>query len=472
MYRAPHLLRQWTVCFPDEEERLFLRFHSNQNHLQVRWGTAFLLVAWISFGIGDVIGFPSLLAELSAIRFGLVAPVLGWQCWGLFRRSKGLRRRIPRYLPAVPAALNLGLLLMMGRAYGEDPQRALQLFWPLLIGLRLLQYSLLGLRCRTSTALGLAGLILILIAGLVGHMESGTLITILVQLAAANLLGILVSARLEVGERREFRFRRRYRQSIRASCKGRSAVQETCGRSGTECVRVHAAAASEGICTTKPAEVFEEKERFLFAAYHDLQQPLSVIGLYVRAARNKLKSNQDASLHGDLAIIEGAGQDIAEMFKGVRDVLTVGNTGPALEPVDLAALLEEIDRELRDRAERKGLALCLFLRPCDRRWIWSDRALLKRALSNLVSNAVAYTERGRVTVHVVDLGGRVRIDVEDTGIGIPEAFHARIFDDYFRIGTPGGSGKPGLGLGLAIVRRIARALPSMCWRIWRSGTEG
>jgi CheY-like chemotaxis protein len=89
----------------------------------------------------------------------------------------------------------------------------------------------------------------------------------------------------------------------------------------------------------------------------------------------------------------------------------------------------------------------------------SNRILLKRALSNLVSNAIKYTERGGVVLGAVGLSSRVRIDVWDTGLGIPAAFQSRIFDEYFQVANPAGERKKGLGLGLAIVRRIERNLP-------------
>jgi CheY-like chemotaxis protein len=198
-----------------------------------------------------------------------------------------------------------------------------------------------------------------------------------------------------------------------------------------------------------------EKERFLSAAYHDLQQPLSTIGLYARLAKSKL--GDDAG--GELGVIENAATDIALMFKGVRDIWEIGRVAPGIEAVDLAAVFDEIERELRERADLKGLAFRVRPPAQAAAWVRSDRTLLKRALSNLVRNAIKYTEHGGVLVGAVSFGSRVRIDVWDTGIGIPLLLQERIFEEYFQIGNAHGGPKQGLGLGLAIVRRIERNLP-------------
>jgi CheY-like chemotaxis protein len=122
-------------------------------------------------------------------------------------------------------------------------------------------------------------------------------------------------------------------------------------------------------------------------------------------------------------------------------------------------MFDEIARELGERALRKGLVLRVNKRRRPPLFALSDRTLLKRALSNLVGNAIKYTECGGVILGAVSLQSSIRIDVRDTGIGIPEEFQARIFDEYFRIENSGRDRRRGLGLGLSIVRRIEESLP-------------
>ena len=207
------------------------------------------------------------------------------------------------------------------------------------------------------------------------------------------------------------------------------------------------------------ASLTEERERFLSAAYHDLQQPLSIIGLYSRLAQSKLDHDGMSSLRNDLLIIENAAQDIGAMFRGVRDVWELGRVPPTIETVDLGELLNEIARELSCFAQRKALSFRVrrsTAHPCR---VQTDRTQLKRALSNLAANAIKYTPEGGVLIGAVRLRSKVRIDVWDTGVGIPEEFQRCIFDEHVRLRQPGDSHCHGLGLGLSIVRQIASNLP-------------
>jgi CheY-like chemotaxis protein len=91
-------------------------------------------------------------------------------------------------------------------------------------------------------------------------------------------------------------------------------------------------------------------------------------------------------------------------------------------------------------------------------WIRSDFILLERILMNLVSNAVRYTAHGGIVVGCRRHGGRLRIDVCDSGPGIPEEQQGNIFREYYQLGAAGPDRRGGLGLGLAIVDRLGRLL--------------
>jgi CheY-like chemotaxis protein len=105
--------------------------------------------------------------------------------------------------------------------------------------------------------------------------------------------------------------------------------------------------------------------------------------------------------------------------------------------------------------ERKGIVLRLL--PCSLT-VQSDPVLLERVLRNLVSNAVRYTGKGRVLIGCRRAGDRVRIEVWDTGCGIPADQQDLIFQEFYQIGNPERDRTRGLGLGLAIVRRLTRIL--------------
>jgi CheY-like chemotaxis protein/anti-sigma regulatory factor (Ser/Thr protein kinase) len=102
----------------------------------------------------------------------------------------------------------------------------------------------------------------------------------------------------------------------------------------------------------------------------------------------------------------------------------------------------------------------------------SDPALLKRAVCNLACNAIKYTERGGLVIGAVRAGRFVRIIVRDTGVGISPIWQGRVFDEFFRVDDPVRTRQPGLGLGLAIVRRIQEALPDHQFRLWSRDGRG
>ena len=116
--------------------------------------------------------------------------------------------------------------------------------------------------------------------------------------------------------------------------------------------------------------------------------------------------------------------------------------------------MRQLEVEFAPLAREKGLELDFV--PCSLA-VRSDRRLLRRLLQNLVSNAIKYTPKGRVLVGCRRRGGKLRIDVYDTGLGIPQSKQRAIFQEFHRL-DQGAKVARGLGLGLSIVERIARVL--------------
>ncbi len=199
------------------------------------------------------------------------------------------------------------------------------------------------------------------------------------------------------------------------------------------------------------------KSQFLAAASHDLRQPLHALGLF------------SASLHG-LVLDERAQQAVAsiqtnidaleDLFNVILDVsrLDAGVVEARLAPQPLQPLLDKVVRQLQPLADAKGLALAAV--PTEA-WALTDLTLLQRVLGNLVSNALRYTERGGVLLAVrrdVDDAGELgwRIECRDSGVGIAVADQSRVFDEFVQLHNPQRDRRQGLGLGLAIARRIGR----------------
>ncbi|MCX7108997.1 MAG: ATP-binding protein [Proteobacteria bacterium] len=444
--------------FQPQEERLFCQFYADKAYPKARFGIIFGFFAWISFGFWDGVGFPRLLPELAAIRFGLVAPVIGGLGWFIVCRPKRFKSAMQGFLFPAPAAAALGLFMMMTLAQGEDSNKAFQQYWPAFSALYFFAYAFLGMRLIPATIIGLAGIGLVCVAG----CRSGVLNTAfgiaLLQLTILNVLGMIICARMEIQERTLFRLRQHHHRLSRTAREERLNAQAARDETQLENIRAEAALMLAQSERVKLGEAIAEKERFLSAAYHDLQQPLSTIGLYARIAKNKLDKSPGMAVQPDLDVIENAAHDIALMFEDVRDAWEVGGTKPNLEAIDLYPMMDEIERELREWAGQKGLVFRVRKSPRLALWVRSDRTLLKRALSNLVGNAIRYTETGGVVLGAVPLPSSVRMDVWDTGVGIPVEFQSLIFEEYFQVRHSTADPKRGLGLGLSIVKRIEKKL--------------
>jgi Na+/proline symporter/signal transduction histidine kinase/CheY-like chemotaxis protein len=194
------------------------------------------------------------------------------------------------------------------------------------------------------------------------------------------------------------------------------------------------------------------KTKFLAAASHDILQPLNAARLYVtslieRGGKDdrRLVDNIDASLEAVEEIL-GALLDMSR--------LDTGALRPDFANFRVDELFRQIELEFSPLATSKGLTLTFV--PCAL-VIRSDRRLLRRLIQNLVSNAIKYTPQGSVLVGCRRRGDDLRIDVYDTGVGIPQSKWRDIFVEFHRL-DQGARIARGLGLGLSIVERVARVL--------------
>jgi Na+/proline symporter/signal transduction histidine kinase len=195
------------------------------------------------------------------------------------------------------------------------------------------------------------------------------------------------------------------------------------------------------------------KTKFLAAASHDILQPLNAARLYVTSLIERQRGKQDGDLVHN---IDASLEAVEEIFGALLDMsrLDTGAMRPELSSFRIADLLRQIEVEFAPLARGKGLDLVFVPSSLTVR---SDRRLLRRVLQNLVSNAVKYTPDGRVVVGCRRRGDSVRVDVFDTGVGIPKSKQRDIFIEFHRL-DQGARIARGVGLGLSIVERIARVL--------------
>ena len=198
----------------------------------------------------------------------------------------------------------------------------------------------------------------------------------------------------------------------------------------------------------------QAKSRFLAAASHDLRQPLQTLallqGLLARAVEGERERKLVARIGETLGAMTGmlnALLDINQIEAGVVRAEIV------LFPVN--DLLVKLRDELAYQAEAKSLALRMV--PCSLS-IYSDPHILEQMIRNLLANALKYTKSGKILLGCRRRDGRLRIEVWDTGIGIPDAEIQAIFDEYHQVGNEARERSLGLGLGLSIVRRLGNLL--------------
>ena len=197
------------------------------------------------------------------------------------------------------------------------------------------------------------------------------------------------------------------------------------------------------------------KTRFLAAASHDLLQPLNAARLSISALVDMPVDDEASRIAGQ---VDRGLQTIEDIIKTLLDIskLDAGIVYPVLESVALPELFADLAQSFGPNAEIKGLRLAVRCHPDLH--VETDARLLKRVIQNLVSNAVRYTDQGGILIAARKRNGECAIDVVDSGIGIPPAEQPFIFDEFYRGRQPNGTADVGLGLGLAIVRRMADTL--------------
>ena len=197
-----------------------------------------------------------------------------------------------------------------------------------------------------------------------------------------------------------------------------------------------------------------DKSRFLAVASHDLHQPLHSMNLFLDAIQYSNSQQERTQLYGKL---ESSLQSLTELFDALLDISKLDDSSIDIQhqPVSISATITKLFEEFEMPAQQKGIEL--RYRPTDLIG-YSDPLWLERILRNLISNALCYTESGKILISCRRRGGDCLIQVWDTGHGIAEEQQALIFQEFTQIHNPQGDQNKGLGLGLAIVQRLCLLL--------------
>ncbi|ADU39283.1 hybrid sensor histidine kinase/response regulator [Variovorax paradoxus] len=202
-------------------------------------------------------------------------------------------------------------------------------------------------------------------------------------------------------------------------------------------------------------EAVAARMRFFASANHDLRQPLNAMALLAQTVHNVSTERHVKEMSEQLVACADGMTDVVDDLLDITRA-DAGSLSPLWSSFAIDELLAECCRPHQAVAAAKGLRLEISAGHVAVR---SDRALLARVVTNLLANAIRYTREGQVRIigsRIAD--GRLRLSVEDTGIGIAAEHLPQVFEEFFQVDNPAGDRRLGYGLGLATVKRLSELL--------------
>lgn len=196
------------------------------------------------------------------------------------------------------------------------------------------------------------------------------------------------------------------------------------------------------------------KSRFLAAASHDLRQPLQALSLMMSLLADRQADPTGREIVADAQSALSIAQTLLDSLLDISKI-DAGLVEPHFEPFAINRVLERLTAMLSPLAQEKRLAVTYVPTSAV---IDSDEALIERILENLITNAIAYTKKGRILIGAQRRGAELSIEIWDTGIGIAAEQHEAIFEEFYQVDAQDRNREKGLGLGLAIVDRLAALL--------------
>jgi signal transduction histidine kinase len=244
----------------------------------------------------------------------------------------------------------------------------------------------------------------------------------------------------------------RRRSTIRALQQRVAGLEEDAARATRDAEQARARAREAQEAATRARH---DRTRFLATASHDLRQPVHAIGLFVGALREEVRDGRARQLVDRL---DRSMSGLDELFNRLLEIsrLDAGTIDPRPSVFPVGPVLQTLETRFAAVAQQRGLSF--RVRSPAGVNVRSDAALLSEMLMNLLSNAIRYTQRGGVLLGARRRGDRLLVQVWDTGPGIAPRDLDRVFEEFVQLGPAGPGRRQGLGLGLAIVQRLARAL--------------
>lgn len=279
------------------------------------------------------------------------------------------------------------------------------------------------------------------------HASTSTSISLVAVLLLINTFGMVAAYRFSQLRRREFaalESERRSNEALLAEIGQRKSLENalTVEKMAAEHARDQAEAASRA------------KSRFFAAASHDLRQPMHALSLFAATLVERLRYPEVRHIADQM---QASIVSLTSLFDSLLDIskLDAGTIQTRIVSFRLQEIFDNVRRDFGGRATSKGIRLHVVP---TKAVVRSDPLLLERVVRNLAANAVNYTSHGGVIIGCRRCDGRLRIEVWDSGPGIPAGEQQRIFEEFYQMANPERDRSKGLGLGLAIVKRLADLL--------------
>jgi signal transduction histidine kinase len=277
--------------------------------------------------------------------------------------------------------------------------------------------------------------------------DQTTTVSIVSVMLLVNSFGIIAAYRFSQLRRREFaalESERRSNEALLAEIDRRQSLEHELmvEKLSAEHARDQAEAASRA------------KSRFFAAASHDLRQPMHALSLFAATLVERLRYPEVRHIADQM---QASIVSLTSLFDSLLDISKLDAGTIHARPVSfrLQEIFDNVRRDFGGRATAKGVRL--YVVPTEV-VVHSDPLLLERIVRNLAANAVNYTSQGGIVIGARRCGNQLRIEVWDSGPGIPAAEQERIFEEFYQIANPERDRSKGLGLGLAIVKRLADLL--------------
>ncbi len=208
---------------------------------------------------------------------------------------------------------------------------------------------------------------------------------------------------------------------------------------------------------TERRELDRVKRDFIANVSHELKTPITTIKGYVETLIQDFTDNREKAME----FLEIINRNTLRMERLVHDLIQLSAIESGVIQIEktelpIKRLFSELISEFGKEAEKKGLQIELSIDE-DIETIRADPLRLKQILSNLIDNAVKFTEKGKITLGSVRQGNRTLLFVQDTGIGIPQRYLPRLGERFFRVDPSRSRALGGTGLGLAIVKHLVQA---------------